>query len=288
MADIKLAMNRAKLQIQKNSPEIMLVGGIILNVGALVWSCIKTTKVKEIVDEHDRKIKDVKETYSEEEKPYKKELTKVYLSTAGKFAKNYALPAVLEASSMALMIGSHNVLYGRNLALTAACAAFQDRFKDYSKILPKEDVPEIVENKMKEASEDEKKETINKASSSIYARTFDRNSANWVPGSMYYNFLFLKNQQNYFNDLLNSRGHVFLNEVYDALDVKRNPNDPSSHSKAGAVVGWVKGSGHDDFVDFGIDFSCLDKYGIDDFPYDDGRSGIALDFNVDGVIYDLI
>lgn len=286
--DIKLAMNRAKLQIKKSSPEIMLAGGIILNVGAIIWSCIKTTKVKEIVNEHDRKINDVKATYSEEEKPYKKELTKVYLSTAGKFAKNYALPAVLEASSMALMIGSHNVLYGRNLALTAACAAFQDRIKDYSKILPKEDVPQIVESKMKDASEEEKKETINKTTSSIYARNFDKNSGNWVPGSMYYNFLFLKNQQNYFNDLLNSRGHVFLNEVYDALDVRRNPNDSSTHSKAGAVVGWVKGSGGDDFIDFGIDFSCLDKYSIDDFPYDDGGSGIALDFNVDGVIYDLI
>ena len=47
-----------------------------------------------------------------------------------------------------------------------------------------------------------------------------------------YNRIYIMVQQNYANDLLQARGHLFLNEVYDWLDVGR--------TKAGAVVGWVK------------------------------------------------
>lgn len=281
-------MNSLKLKAKKNSPEIMLVTGIVGIVGGTIWACVKSLNVRDIIDNHHRKILDVKASYKPEEKPYKKELTKVYASTAVEMGKNYIFPAALEVTSIGLMIGSNNILYGRNLALTAAYTSLQDKFKELKKVVPKEEIHKAIEKKMEGATEEEKTEAINKIDSSIYARIFDYHSSNWTPSSMYYNLLFLKNQQNYFNDLLNSRGHVFLNEVYDALDVCR-PGETNPHTKAGAVVGWVKGSGGDDYIDFGIDFSCLDEYGIDDFPMDNGgKTGIALDFNVDGVIYDLI
>lgn len=283
-------VDRMKLKVQKNSPEIMLVTGIAGIIGGTIWACIKSMKVKDILDNHKKKIERVKEVFvnDTDRKEYKKELTKVYASTAGAMAKNYILPAAVEATSIGLMIGSHNILYGRNLALTAAYTTLQDKFKEYKNVVPKEEIHKAITEKMKDATEEEKTEAINKIDGSIYARTFDYRSSNWTPASMYYNLLFLKNQQNYFNDLLNSRGHVFLNEVYDALDVCR-PGETNPHTKAGAVVGWVKNSGGDNYIDFGIDFSCLDEYGIDDFPMDNGgKTGIALDFNVDGVIYDLI
>jgi hypothetical protein len=96
---------------------------------------------------------------------------------------------------------------------------------------------------------------------------------NWQKNSEH-NKLFLKCQQSYANDMLQARGHVFLNEVYSWLGLE--------HSKAGAVVGWVINSDGDNFVDFGI----FDP-GNSRFVNGQERS-ILLDFNVDGVIYDKI
>jgi hypothetical protein len=74
------------------------------------------------------------------------------------------------------------------------------------------------------------------------------------------------------NQLLQIRGHVFLNEVYDALELPR-----TSH---GAVVGWlhqtveaVSDQTGDGYIDFDLK------------PSDEG---IEIDFNVDGVIYHML
>lgn len=76
------------------------------------------------------------------------------------------------------------------------------------------------------------------------------------------------------NDRLHARGHLFLNEVYEALGLP--------HTQAGAVVGWVVGNG-DNFVDFGLYTGEAAR----DFV--NGREGsILLDFNVDGIVYDKI
>jgi hypothetical protein len=56
------------------------------------------------------------------------------------------------------------------------------------------------------------------------------------------------------------------------------------HSQAGAVVGWIEGEG-DSFVDFGI-FDIKDEQKRD---FVNGyERNILLDFNVAGVIYDMI
>lgn len=81
---------------------------------------------------------------------------------------------------------------------------------------------------------------------SIYARFFDESSPAWTKDAEY-NLMFLRQQQMYANDLLKSRGHLFLNEVYDMLGIPR--------TKAGAVIGWVYDENNtkgDNYVDFGI------------------------------------
>jgi hypothetical protein len=90
--------------------------------------------------------------------------------------------------------------------------------------------------------------------------------------------MFLKTQQAYLNDILRIRGHVFLNEVYDALGLER--------TQAGALVGWISNNVDGDcYIDFGL-FDG-ERPRVRDFVNGNERS-ILLDFNVDGVIYDLL
>lgn len=105
-----------------------------------------------------------------------------------------------------------------------------------------------------------------KLSHSLYARAFDSSNPNWHPNPEY-TLLFLRAQENYFNDALHTRGHVFLNEVYDALYIQR--------TSEGAVVGWIlDGEGSDNYISFSMT------------PEQD--NSFLLDFNVDGIIYDKI
>jgi hypothetical protein len=63
---------------------------------------------------------------------------------------------------------------------------------------------------------------------------FDTDSPNWLP-TPEYNKVFLKQLENYFNDILNRRGNVFINEINDDLGLRR--------TRDGQVMGWVSGPG---------------------------------------------
>jgi hypothetical protein len=194
----------------------------------------------------------------------------------------------------------------RNLGLIAAYKAVEKSFADYRKRVVEELGVDKdrefkhgvgkVERTTYDYSEggDGKKETetfevVDPNNISMYARYFAKDHSTEWNERQDYNLMFLKCQQKIANDLLHSRGHIFLNEVYDLLGFKRCPE--------GAVVGWAEGQG-DDFVDFGIYNVDVDKYrdenscdtvGEERLDFVNGtRNSILLDFNVSGVMYDLI
>jgi hypothetical protein len=68
----------------------------------------------------------------------------------------------------------------------------------------------------------------------LFARSFDETNSNWSD-RLEYNEMFLKVQESYFNDKLAARGHLFLNEVYDALGFERVPQ--------GQLIGWIHSDG---------------------------------------------
>ena len=111
---------------------------------------------------------------------------------------------------------------------------------------------------------------------SQYAKVFDDGCVGWTKEPEY-NLMFLKGIQNYCNDLLKTKGHLFLNEAYDKLGIPR--------TKAGAVVGWIydeKSPIGDNFVDFGIRNERNNDF-VNGYTSD-----CILDFNVDGNILDYI
>lgn len=303
MTTLTRSLSRSGLKLKKHSPEILLVAGIVGAVTSAVMACKATLKANDIVEESKTQIDtihevsenpEMEEKYSEEDK--KKDLAIVYTQTAVKFIKLYGPSVLLGVASLGCMVGSNRILNKRNVALAAAYATVDKGFKEYrgrvierfGKELDKELRYNIKAQEFEKVTVDDNgnetvtTETVDVADPnhySPYAIIFDDGNTGWDKDPELTKF-FLIQQQNYANDLLKSRGHLFLNEVYDMLGAKR--------TKAGAQVGWVydeKNASGDNFVDFGI-------FDINNPKARDFVNGyervIILDFNVDGVILDLI
>lgn len=295
-------LSSTQYQVKKHSPEILMVAGIAGTIVGTVLACKATTKVSEIIEEKNKNVEDVHTCLEDNTKEYteedsKKDLTIIYAQTGVKLFKLYAPAIGVMALSFASIIAGHKVLKKRNIAIAAAYAAIDKGFKQYRKNVI-EEFGEGVDQQMRfglKAKEVKKKDKDGKTvketeyyidpegnpldNISEYARFFDAASENFAKDPEY-NMMFLRRQQDYANEMLKARGHLFLNEVYDLLDIPR--------SKAGQVVGWVydkngntKG---DNYVDFGL---YRNDQGTRRFV-NGLEYNILLDFNVDGVIYDLI
>ena len=295
-------LSSTQYQVKKHSPEILMVAGIAGTIVGTVLACKATTKVSEIIEEKNKNVEDVHTCLEDNTKEYteedsKKDLTIIYAQTGVKLFKLYAPAIGVMALSFASIIAGHKVLKKRNIAIAAAYAAIDKGFKQYRKNVI-EEFGEGVDQQMRfglKSKEIKKKDKDGKTvketeyyidpdanplnNISEYARFFDAASENFAKDPEY-NMMFLRRQQDYANEMLKSRGHLFLNEVYDLLDIPR--------SKAGQVVGWVydkngntKG---DNYVDFGL---YRNDQGTRRFV-NGLEYNILLDFNVDGVIYDII
>lgn len=294
-------VHRAALVARKFSPEILTGLGIVSGIGCVVSACRATLKVNDILDEHEDVKSDIAQAYEMgldgySERDAKRDNAIATVQTAGHIVKNYAPAIGLGAVSVTCVLGAHGILNKRNAALSAAYSLIQGKFQDYRGRVRQElgeakDKQFYYGLKAQEVTVEEtnpetgrkkkvKKEILVKDPNgySKYAKCFDEGSPRWEADPEL-NLLFLRCQQNYANDLLHSRGHVFLNEVYDALGIPR--------TSEGAVVGWVlsKDGSTDNFIDFGI-YSIENQMAAD---FVNGyESNIWLDFNVDGLIYDLI
>lgn len=290
------------LLVKKYSPEILLVVGIGGVIGSTVMACKNTSKAEHIIDlagdrfDAIKEIMDNPEKYEDHnytEKDAQKDKLTIMVQTGVSLAKVYGPSITLGATSIVCILGSHNIMKKRNVALIAAYKAVESSFTDYRKRVVSEFGLKkdhqfkngIFEEEITETitDEDGKKkkvktivETLDPNHTSQYARFFDNGSQQWSK-TPEYNLVFLKAQQNYANDLLHARGHVFLNEVYDMLGIPR--------TQAGSVVGWYMNPDGDNFIDFGM--YDLNDSNARDFVNGHERS-ILLDFNVDGVMYDLI
>lgn len=305
MSSITRAFHKTGFKLKKHSPEILIVAGVAGVVTSAVMACKATTKLngimskaKEDIDTIHKVIEHpemVEEEYTEEDG--KKDLAIVYTQTAVKLFKLYAPAVGLGILSITSILASNNILRKRNLALAAAYTAVDTSFKEYrnrvikrfGKELDKELKYNIKAKEVEEIVVDEDgkqtvvKKTINVSDPSgysDYARFFDDGCTGWEKDAEY-NLMFLKRQQQYANDVLHAKGHLFLNEVYDLLGIPR--------SKAGQVVGWVYDEKHpvgDNFVDFGI-YTDIHNEKARDFVNGYEKT-ILLDFNVDGNILDLL
>ena len=297
--------NKAKYKTIKHAPEIMAVVGGVGAVVGVVLACKATLKVHDILGETKSDLNDIHEVSNDPkfhciytEESAKKDTATVYVRTGIKFVCLYAPSASLLALSIASMIGSTFLQKKRNVALATALMTAEHGFKEYrERVINKygveadrrlryniEDV-EVEEKVTDENGEEQivKKtvEVVNSDPSTIsrFARFFDESNPNWKKDD-YYNVMFLRDIQDWANDMLKAKGILFINEVYDALDIPR--------TKEGQFYGWIYDPDHpigDNFVDFGI--YNTNRPAVHDFINGYERS-VLLDFNIDGNVYDYL
>lgn len=296
MKSVNGVASKAVMKLKKHSPEILVMAGISGTVVSAVLACKATTKVAEILDETKGTLDTIHEgmetgaingqEYTTEDG--KKDTVVVYAQTGMKLAKLYAPAIILGTLSITSILASNNILRKRNVALGAAYAAIDKSFKEYrGRVI--ERFGEQVDTELKygikakkfeeievdpETGKEKKvKKTVMVADPNLqsdYAVYFDSKSRNYETNPDY-NRMFLKAQQAFANDKLQTRGHLFLNEVLDDLDLPRTP--------AGQIVGWTK-DGPDGYVNFRIVEVERET--------EDGRHepALLLDFNVEGNIWE--
>lgn len=277
-------VGRAGLVLSKHAPTILTAAGTAGFIGTTVLASKATLKVEETVAEETAllvKVHEAQEAGKLSDKDATHDKVVLYSRMTTKLAKLYAPAIILGAASIASLATGHGIMLKRNASLAAAYAAVDQAFKTYKKkVESKFGKDAVLEALSSVATEDLTKDemTVESVAAvndiSPYGVIFDDTNVNWSADEDLA-MLHLKCQQQYANDILNTRGHIFLNEVYKMLGFP--------HTPAGAVTGWVKGNG-DDFVDFNI----FD--GMFEGEDQNGRTVTkwALDFNVDGVMYDKI
>ena len=291
------AIGKAGLTLKKHSPEILAAVGTVGVVASAVMACKATTKISEILDDANDQLNTIREAantpeladqYSAEDA--KKDTTIVYVQTGVKFMKLYGPAVTVGVASLGCLLGSNRILRKRNIALAAAYTAVDKSFKAYrGRVVERfgeEMDRELRYNiKAKEVQEIVTDENGNETTvtstievpeinhdNSEYARCFDETCIGWTRDPEY-NMMFVTQIQNWANDRLQSKGYLYLNEVYEMLGFQR--------TKAGQVVGWLYNGDGDNYVDFGI-FNIKDKQKR---RFVNGyEKSIWLDFNVDGNI----
>lgn len=283
------------LVLQKHSPQLFFYGGLVL-MGATVVSASKATlALGDVLDEIKTDRDDVELAAERHPEKYSdREITKLnyYVTAKGlvSVAKLYLPSVALGVAAVACLTTSHNQLNRRNAGLSAALAATERALDGYRNRVreslgedkelslwrgEKTETQPILDDEGRETKSTKKVKTG--GGYSQYARLWGRDTTNeWDPHSEY-NLAKLRSVQEWGTLMLNSKGHLFLNEVLDQLGLERMP--------AGAVVGWQsqKYGGKDGYVDFGI----LETDGPAAFlDFVTGREDhIMLDFNVDGEIW---
>ena len=287
--DAAAMFRSAKFYIKRHSADIALGVGVTGVVVGTVMACMATTKLPDILEETENNLDAAKESGDSDNS---KQIATVYGRSVAKIAINYAPSVAVSSLSIASIVWAHSEMRKRNVALAAAYTTVHQSFKQYrQRVIDKygEDVDfemrtGVHQEIIQATSTDENGNEVvtNTVVSKIdkarggYSRVFEVGNPFWEPTMMARNKYFLLSRQQYFTDILVSKGYVWLNDVYRELGF--------SETQAGTEVGWrydsSEGSTTSNCVDFGIRELTVED---EDYP-GETRTCFVLDFNVDGSI----
>lgn len=288
--------SRSLLKISANSPTILVVTGVVgLSITA-VMAAKATRKIDPIIEQHKKdrvEIGYVTKVDKVRRREQQTAIVEMYYNTSLSLVRVYGPTLAVGTLSAASVLCGHKILKGRHVATMAAYSGLQEQFLSYRKrvasTLGENAEKDIYDGAHGEWVEDpdhkgEFKLQPKYDDPDLLANLqpwFDDKCDNWRPNPES-NYLFLKGVQAHANDLLQIRGHIFLSEVLDSLRMPRTPES--------IVSGWVWRPSDpewrgDNFVDFGF-MTSMDPNSV---AFREKQvASVKLNFNVDGIVYNLI
>ncbi len=300
-------------KVKFRSPELLIGAGVVGLVGAAVVAVRRgvrwhsAAKAEIVHDLETIKKAEVSPQYTREDKV--QDYARVIGKGVWSFTQIYGPSVAAGVASVVSILAGTGVLKGRLAAMTSAAATAQAALERYrSRVREKlgEDADyefayEVSAKKAKIKHEDGIKESLvtyhlvpssgEWMAASPYSRLWDENAMEWC-ANRDIQFLTLRSLENHFNRELDVRGVVFLNDVYKALGLPM--------SKDAALVGWIKDYTKPKMAKLAAELGRVPGDGVISFGVFENESPsaraylagdnnrVVLDFNVDGVIYDLI
>ena len=296
---VSTVASKAIFKIKKFSPEILIGGGILAIATGTVLACVATSKNKEIIDNAEAKIEDIKDDATidqlDEDEAHAL-IRKEKVKMVGRIITNYAVPAACITSGIAMILWSHGIMKKRQAMLLTAYNTLDAAFKKYrERVLADED----GENKDhryllgddypreddgdRVMTDDEITDTNKRGRQLMYLNspygpyTFEfgrTTSMKWSPDSLS-NLNTIRSAEEWGNRQLEIKGHLFLNDILDYIGLDKVP--------WGQLVGWVRGSERgDNFVRI---LAAEDRRAIE-LDDDCWKKPIFLEFNCDGAIWE--
>lgn len=306
----KLAAKAAPFvfQAKKHAPIALITFGIgATTVGA--YKLAKAVDKTEVIFDNHRAIRrdmdgryDTNDEYNDLE--YRSDRVSTLVHTGSSLAKTLAPSVGILSLGVVSTLAGYKVIRGRLVATTATLATVSTRFADYrSRVVEDVGIDKDMEyltntriEKVKEKYVDEEGKTRTKTVEVLKEGTGEYSPYSYIwsedtslqyqnNSNQFYNITFLKRAQDWANDHLRLRGHLFLNEVLDYLGLDR--------TFEGVTAGWLWDpslSTGDQFVDFGIfDLSTgelMPKTKQMALFMNGQAEAVWLDFNVEGSIHE--
>lgn len=282
--------HRSLLKLNASSPTILVVGGVVGLGATAVLAARASRDLDPIVESHKKRRATLDHISYVNNRARQEALLRLYAGTATDLTKLYGPTIIVGTLSATAVLAGHKILNRRHLATMAAYSGLAEQFQAYrgrvAKTLGKDMEQAIFEGAHGEYEEDpdHKGEYKLKAKwdeskpASYLTPWFDESNVHWTPDPET-NFLTLKGTQQYMNNLLQIRGHVTLNDVFDQLKMARVPE--------GQIAGWLYDTAAGDgYIDFGI-FTGMDPNTIAFREHRTPR--VQLNFNIDkGTIWEQV
>lgn len=309
----------AKFTARQKSPELLLVGAGILGAACVVTACRATLKSKPEIEEMQEKCEDLDaveglhiqaneakeepddEGLKELSKQVRKEKRSIVAKTVFNVSKHYVPPVILGFGCVGCVLAAYKIMDKRLVAATVAYESVYTAFNRYRhKVIDK--YGEKVDKQLyygetlnryeeTEIDEDGKEHTVKRVEPnvekdapwfSVYSRVIHNRSRQTGMDVDQ-----LRRLQNYWNDVLNTKGYVWLNDIYKDLGIDIDGNF--------CGIGWINpsflGKEYEDYSGDGyIDFGLFGDHVSDQAKYwREGKTdSVILDFNVDGPVYHLV